>query len=210
MGKNKIGTCEHCGRRNTTTARGLCMKHYKQLLRYGKFLDDCPRNKYDPNEIIKYDNYAELLLYNQQSIEIDRVKIDLEDIELLSKYKWHRRRKKVNNNEYDVIITNIDGKEYSMHRLLMDAKSDEVVMHKNKDYLDNRKENLEIVGKLRHLLRISSHANTSGTVGVYYKTKIQKWCAEIYRAGKSKYLGSFRLKEDAIKSRKRAERKYRI
>ena len=205
MGKKKIGTCEQCGRMNTVLVRGLCAKHYYQLKKYGKLLDNNPRNRYDPNEIVKYDDYAEVILYNTHSEEVARTKIDLEDIKLISSHKWRCR---IRDNVIDV-ITNIDGKEYSLHRLLLEANSDEVVIHKNKDYLDNRKSNLEIVGQLRHLLRISSHANKSGTVGVYYKTKIKRWCAEIYRAGKAKYLGSFRLKEDAIKSRKNAERKYR-
>ena len=80
MGKNKMGTCEQCGRTNTVIAKGLCLKHYHQLKRYGKFLDNNPRNRSDLNEIIKYDDYAEVVLYNYHSVEIARTKIDLSDI----------------------------------------------------------------------------------------------------------------------------------
>ena len=87
MGKNKMGTCEQCGRTNTVIAKGLCLKHYHQLKRYGKFLDHNPRNRSDLNEIIKYDDYAEVVLYNYHSVEIARTKIDVGSFDSLAKVK---------------------------------------------------------------------------------------------------------------------------
>ena len=121
MGKNKMGTCEQCGRTNTVIVKGLCLKHHHQLRRYGKFLDNNPRNRSDLNEIIKYDDYAEVVLYNYHSVEIARTKIDLSDINTISKYKWYCRFR---NGKYTV-ITNINNKEYSIHRFITDANSDD-------------------------------------------------------------------------------------
>lgn len=47
--------------------------------------------------------------------------------------------------------------------------------------------------------------NTSGCVGVSWKTDKQKWQARIYFNGKCKHLGYFDRKEDAIEARKEAE-----
>lgn len=41
----------------------LCRKHYNQLLKYGKFLDNNPRTINDPNEVRVYDDYAEIDIY---------------------------------------------------------------------------------------------------------------------------------------------------
>ena len=48
-------------------------------------------------------------------------------------------------------------------------------------------------------------SNTSGVVGVVYLKKRDKWRAVIYFQKKTKYLGEFYNKEDAIRARKKAE-----
>ena len=50
--------------------------------------------------------------------------------------------------------------------------------------------------------------NTSGTKGVYYHKKNNKWIAYITYKYKTINLGSFQNKEDAIKARKEAEEKH--
>ncbi len=47
--------------------------------------------------------------------------------------------------------------------------------------------------------------NTSGTPGVDWMAKKQRWRASICFKGKRRYLGSFKKLEDAVKARKRAE-----
>ena len=51
-------------------------------------------------------------------------------------------------------------------------------------------------------------ANTSGVTGVCFSKKGNKWFARIRLDGKSKHLGSFADKQDAIEARKDAEIKY--
>ena len=51
-------------------------------------------------------------------------------------------------------------------------------------------------------------ANKSGVTGVFWIKSNQKWLASISIKGKSKYLGTFTRKADAIESRKRGESKY--
>ena len=59
--------CKHCGRfldMSKKERKGLCDKHYLQQLKYGYFLDDNQRTKGDPNNIIIYEDYAEIELYD--------------------------------------------------------------------------------------------------------------------------------------------------
>ena len=51
-------------------------------------------------------------------------------------------------------------------------------------------------------------SNTSGTKGVWWNAKREKWIAEIMIDNKKYYLGEFINKEEAIKTRKEAEIKY--
>lgn len=71
----------------------------------------------------------------------------------------------------------------------------------SKDYIPNtdvKAESFTHFGK-------KTKRNTSGYVGVSWKTDKQKWQARIYFNGKYKHLGYFDKKEDAIKARKEAE-----
>lgn len=50
--------------------------------------------------------------------------------------------------------------------------------------------------------------NTSNVIGVYWHKAAKKWAAQIMLEGKNMHLGSFKGKDDAIKARRDAERKY--
>ena len=62
------------------------------------------------------------------------IKIDKKNYHLLSRYRWH-----INNGYAE---TNLSGRNIRMHRLIIGAKKDEIVHHKNKNRLDNRERNL--------------------------------------------------------------------
>lgn len=51
-------------------------------------------------------------------------------------------------------------------------------------------------------------SNTSGVTGVSWNSKKEKWVAQIWFKGHLYYLGRFDNKNDAIKARKEAEKKY--
>src|SRR5574343_133755 len=69
-----------------------CNRHYKQMSRHGKILD---RTIYDANELVRDNDCAYIVIYNKNFEEVCRAIIDLDDIELVSKYKWS-----VTNNGY--------------------------------------------------------------------------------------------------------------
>ena len=179
---------------NKHYCKGYCKKHYMQFYRHGRIIDNEPKSK-----IINYTDYAEIVLYNKQGIEVGRTIIDVEIIETVKNYKWW-----------------LDGHGYvqndeigSLHRFIMNPPDDLVVDHINHNPLDNRRENLRICTiQENNMNRSISSNNTSGTVGVHWNKTHNKWMAYIGINGKQKYLGLFNKKEDAIEARRQAEIEY--
>ena len=80
--------CSQCGRDTDKLKKGLCQKHYFQIRKYGKCLDSNPRTQYDKNEIVVYDDYAEIIIYDKDCNEKCRALIDIEDVDKVKDYKW--------------------------------------------------------------------------------------------------------------------------
>lgn len=185
--------CSVCGKECNRLVKGMCIKHYQQVMKHGEILE---RTKYDPNEIVKYDDYAEVVLYNNQCKEIARALIDLDDIDKVKQYKWSII------NKYVVCKS----KKIRLHRLIMDCPDDKVVDHINHNKLDNRKSNLRICTQHQNNINVSTRkTNTSGKTGVSLDKRRNKWRARVQINGKEKHLGYFDTKEDAIEARKQAE-----
>ena len=88
-------------------------------------------------------------------------------------------------------------------------ESNLVIDHKNGDFYDNSIKNLRLVTTAENNKnRSTPKNNTSGHVGVRWHKKASKWEAMIGVNGKLTFLGYFKNKEDAIKVRKEAEKKY--
>lgn len=81
--------------------------------------------------------------------------------------------------------------------------------HKNANKHDNRKENLRDATHSQNNMNRGVQSNsTSGITGVRWDKRQQKWTAKIKINKRTISLGSYVLKEDAIKARKEAEEKY--
>ena len=80
-------TCTYCGKEDFNGRKYnnefYCGRHYRQLLKYGKI----KRTRQDLNEIILYNDHAEIILYNKNQKEIARATIDLDDIEKIKDYR---------------------------------------------------------------------------------------------------------------------------
>lgn len=103
-------------------------------------------------------------------------------------------------------------KLYKSHRviwLLKHKNWPEQIDHINGVRSDNRICNLRSIPACenqKNMKRASN--NTSGVTGVYFNRECGCWCACIKVNKKVIYLGSFKYKTDAIKSRKLAEKKH--
>lgn len=161
------------------------------------------RQIWNLNEIIILDKYAEVILYDKNNVECARVKIDIDDINLVKDIKWHIH--KCNRGIY----AKTNGKIPCMHNLVMNPPSDKIVIHLNNDGLDNRKSNLQIVSKSKkqQLNKIPKN-NKSGVKGVWFCKDRNKWQAQITIKNKQKSLGRFDTYEDAVAARLNAEKQY--
>lgn len=196
----EIVFCEQCGRikLRCQTTRGLCEKHYGQFLKYGYCLDNNPRTRLDKNEIITYEDYAEIVLYDGNQNEIARTLIDLEDIDKLKDYKWAVQK--------GYATTKSIGKTLSLHRLIFDLDDTVAVDHINHNTLDNRKSNLRIVSLSENGMNKNIQSNNiSGITGVYFNEKSNLWYAQIKKDGITIPIGSSKDYVEAIEMRLKAE-----
>lgn len=91
-------------------------------------------------------------------------------------------------------------KSIYMHRVLMNVLPGIPIDHKNRNGLDNRRENLRITTPSSNSAncKIQRKNNTSGAKGVRFEADRQKWLARITVNGVIKNLGRFALKSDAM------------
>lgn len=112
-------------------------------------------------------------------------------------------------NGYGYATFWLKGKNYFVHRFILDAKPGDIVDHKNHDILDNRRSNIRICSSSENSCNHSRHSrNTSGKTGVSFDKGMNKWRSYINKEGKRISLGYFDDIEDAISARKQAEEKY--
>lgn len=103
----------------------------------------------------------------------------------------------------------MNGKTIFMHRIINNTPEGMFTDHINRNKLDNRKENLRTVTEKQNKYnRPVQKNNSSGYAGVHFDKNKKKWCASISINNKTKYLGRYINKEDAIFHRKLAERLY--
>lgn len=157
------------------------------------------RTRRTPNEIIVYDDYAEVILYNRHNEENGRAIIDIEDIEKVSKYKWGTAKSGyVRNVKYSL----------SLHQLIIGFMPEKpnVIDHINRNRYDNRRSNLRIVDfSINGFNKGKQSNNTSGYVGVYWDKNRNKWEASIKIDRKKRFLGYYNTIEEAIERRKMSE-----
>lgn len=187
--------CTVDGCNNKHRCKGYCQKHYRQFKRHGHILE---RTRFDSNEIIEYEDYAEIVLYDKNDKEVARALIDLEYVDSVKKYKWCFTQGYAHNDKLG-----------RLHRFIMNPPDDMVVDHINHNKLDNRCENLRICTQHENCLNKSIQCNnTSGVPGVSWSTREGRWKAQIRVDKKDKFLGYFKTKEEAVEARRQAEIEY--
>lgn len=128
----------------------------------------------------------------------EEIYFDLEDADKILEHAWM-----IDSNGYPT--TNINQKPQRMHVFLGYPWHD----HHNQNKLDNRKENF-VPCTCQENTRNSPlrSNNTSGITGVYKHSQCNRWVAQIKLDDKTKSLGLYANKEDAIKARLQAEKEY--
>jgi len=149
-----------------------------------------------PNDFEAKGDYSLMNLYGRNGEWKCRTKIDNEDIERISKYKWSLVRTGVQRRKY--VQGNVNGDRTArLHTFLMGKKDGLCIDHINGDGLDNRKKNL------RHAT-YSENASNRRSDGVSYDKNTDKWQVHIEINGKQIYLGEFKIADEARKVRREA------
>ncbi len=155
------------------------------------------------NKYIMNDDYATLIIANGKEF-----KVDLEDVEKLSKYTWC-------NNKKGYAHTHNGSKtsgRTQLHRYVMGCEKGDgkIVDHINKDVTDNRKCNLRFVTHQENMFNKNPRKDSkSGFRGVYYReNKSKKWYTDIKVNYKTIHIGTYDTFEEAKKARLEAEEKY--
>jgi len=108
-------------------------------------------------------------------------------------------------------VVSIFCKRYIAHRLIwlyVYGYLPEFIDHINGIRTDNRLCNLrEVTQQQNHMNNKRASNNTSGATGVYLNKKSKRWCAQMKFNGKTYHLGSSPNYEEAVKLRKKEEKK---
>ncbi len=118
--------------------------------------------------------------------------IDDEDYDMVSLFKWYIIKNF--NTYYAMTKVTINKKRFSilMHRLILNAKPDELSDHKNHNGLDNRRENIRLCTQQQNCMNRKSRINTSSIYkGVYWHKRERRWRAQVKLNNKSFHLGYF-------------------
>lgn len=116
--------------------------------------------------------------------------VDDEDFDRVSQYKWYF------NDGYAMRYEK--GKRIRMHRFILDAPDGVEVDHRNRNKLDQRRENLRLCTGIENKRNLGIRKdNTSGYKNVYLDRSTGHWRSAIYVNGKPIHFGSFKEKRHA-------------
>jgi hypothetical protein len=88
-----------------------------------------------------------------------------------------------------------------LHRLITRADKTQLVDHIDRNTLDNRKLNLRLVGAFENTHNRGKHRGASCPYyGVSFDSARNVWVAQVSIRGSRKYLGRFRIAQDAAKA----------
>ncbi len=126
--------------------------------------------------------------------------VDDDDFDSLSRKKWYR-----NNYGYAV---RFDGRKcISMHREIVGAPKSLEVDHKDRNRLNNQKENLRLCTKTENQGNRNG-SRKSGMKGTRFHRRDNRWEAYITISGKGRYLGRFQNEIDAARAYNLAAEKH--
>lgn len=189
--------CEVCGKgqevcriiKSKKFGKSLCNRHYLQLDQYGKIFS---KTIFEKNRITINADICEMEIYNNKHEVIAVTKFNKKHLERVSAVKWH-----LNNNGY----ARAAATDVLLHKFIFPEKKGFFTDHIDRDRLNNLDSNL------RYASRSQNRAN-SQCKGFYWEKQRNKWFSQINVNHKKYHLGFFETKEEALKARIIAEKRY--
>ncbi len=150
----------------------------------------------------KPDDY--IVIFANGGGRVHEILIDEADFKIVSAFSGMWGAHKHRNTFYAWInVRGTDGKRKTvqMHRVLLNPPSDLQVDHKNRDGLDNRRENIRIATNGENARnRINNVKLQSDVDGVSYHTRDKLWMVQIWGNGRVEYNACFRDQAAAEKA----------
>jgi len=136
-------------------------------------------------------------------------KVDPEDYIWLSQFRWFCNRRPHTSYAIRNAGEGKERKKVLMHREIMETPRHLVCDHRNRNGLDNRKQNLRNCTKQENgMNRLGQKNGTSRYKGVCRHKRMKKWVACIKANGQKRHLGYFVSEVSAAKAYDEAARKY--
>jgi hypothetical protein len=159
-------------------------------------------NKANSEAHKKYNTYLEdedFCYFHPSNASDKVVMVDKEDLHKIKNNCWY-------STERNYVRTVKDNVNISLHRVILNYWGEEVIDHIDGNPLNNKKENLRVctVPENGRNHKVQSN-NTSGSTGVSWNKRSNKWQAYIVTFKTQKHIGYFTSYEDAVKARKEAE-----
>ena len=128
--------------------------------------------------------------------------VDDEDYERVNGFRWHIV---ISGTKTDLIVMRNAGVNgvnikqiLSYFILKKECTKGDSIIYKNKDKLDNRRSNLEMISTKKSTYRTKGHRNSSSRYkGVSWHKRNKKWEARINKDYKPFYIGIYKDEDDA-------------
>lgn len=179
--KRKKCKIQNCDRNRYS--KGLCLNHYERLRKFG---DPTRRTQNDRNEIhVSKNSVCTMNLYNKNQKVVATTIFNDVYLPIIQFRKWC------------LIWTNyvgstINGKQITLQELILPPPEGMAVDHKDRNPLNNLRENLRICTKTQNQQNSTLQINnTSGYVGVMFNKNSLLWRAYIYCNKENIHLGYF-------------------
>lgn len=129
--------------------------------------------------------------------------IDKDDYERVKLHNWYCTLR-------NSIEARMNNKLIKLHRFVLNYDGDKIIDHKNRNFRDNRKNNLRFVTKSQNQINHTRKGGKTGIVGVHEIKQYNQTYYSVYISINKayKYCGVFKDKEEAIKRRLQLEYKY--
>src|SRR4051794_36992366 len=122
--------------------------------------------------------------------------IDPEDWPLVAPYKWYAKLDRSTGRFYAYNKSH----RLIMHRLIMGAKKGQIVDHRDRDGLNNRRENLRPSDKYRNQMNRGKGKGSSKYKGVSWNVRRGKWIVRFNWLGNDHYIGAFKDERHAAQA----------
>jgi len=148
---------------------------------------------YKTNEIIKFGDYSEMILYSRYGTQIAKTIIDTDDIPNVINHRWF-----LCGNGY---VQAMIGKHCYLHRFILGKDNPQKIDHINRNKLDNRKSNLRFCSDIENAMNKAARSSgTSRYKGVSWSIVGNSWMVQIQRNNITYNVGYFKNEEDAARA----------